>query len=104
MSLDVEQEWYHCTLSILALHIGGSWAAIMRLGDENPEDVCWYLIPCDEKPADEMDDLSEAEVHPDRLTVKLRDGILFAYPTRTPRSIWMSVQLKEQPELAGRII
>jgi len=103
-NLSLDAEWYFCTLSILALHIGSKWAVLMRVDDEDPEDIRWFVIPCDEKPADEMEDLSEAEEHPDRVTIVLRDGILFSHPTRTPRSIWMNVQLKEQPELAGRII
>ena len=103
-TLPLEAEWYFCTLSILALHIGSKWATLMRVDDENPDDVRWYIIPCDEMPADEMEDLSVAEEHPDRVTIRLRDGILFSKPTETPRSVWMNVQLKEQPELAGRII
>jgi hypothetical protein len=104
MLMSVEAEWYFCTLSVLALHIGSNWAVLMRVDDQDPEDILWYVIPCDERPADEMEDLSEAAEHPDRVTIKLRDGILFSHATRTPRSVWMNVQLKEQPELAGRII
>lgn len=104
MLLDPEVEWYFCTLSILAVDVGSSWAVVMRANEDDDQDISWYIIPCDGFAPDEMEDLSEAETHPDRLVLKYRDGILFAYPTRSARSIWMSVKLKDQPELAGRII
>lgn len=104
MYLDPETEWYFNTLSALASHIGKSWAVLMRIDEASPESVFWFIVPADHMPADEMEDLAAAANHPDRVTVELKDGILFSHPTRTPRSVWMNVQLKEQPELAGRII
>ncbi len=104
MYLDAEVEWYFNTLSALASHIGNSWAVLMRLDESDPESVFWFVVPADNGPADEMEDLAAAANHPDRVMVSLKDGILFSHPTRTPRSVWMNVQLKEQPELAGRII
>jgi len=102
--IPAETEWYFHTLSIVSMHIGSSWAVLMRIDEEEPDDVRWYVIPCDGEPADEMSDLSEAETHPERVTIRLRDGILFSKATREPRSVWMNIQLKNQPELAGRII
>jgi hypothetical protein len=102
--LHPEVEWYFCTLSILTTHIGNRWAVVMRANEDDDQDVSWYVVPCDDYEPDEMEDLSEVETHPDRLVIKYRDGILFAHPTSSPRSIWMSVKLKDQPELAGRII
>lgn len=103
-NLSAEQEWYFYTLSILSAHIGSTWATIMKVDKEDPTSVSWYVVPCEGKPFDEIDDLSFAEKHADRVLIKERDGILFAHPSKTPKSIWMSVQLKDQPELAGRII
>ena len=102
--LNPEIEFYFNMLSALASHIGRSWAVLMRLDEDNPESVFWFVVPADQQPADEMEDLSAAANHPDRVTITMKDGILFSRPTRTPRSVWMNVQLKEQPELAGRII
>lgn len=103
-NITVEQKWYFDTLSMLATSIGHKWFALMKLNKDEPEDISWFLVPCDGGPFDEMEDLSVAADHPDRVTVVLKDGILFANPTRTPRSVWMSCKLKDQPELAGRII
>lgn len=104
MTLDPEVKWYFDTLSTLTATIGKNWAVLMRLNEFDPKRVFWFIIPADERPIDEMEDLEAAAGHPDRVVVSLKDGILFSHPTRTPRSVWMNVQLKEQPELAGRII
>jgi hypothetical protein len=104
MYMDPEVEWYFNTLSALASHIGNSWAVLMRIDIDDPEDVFWFVVPCDGQAPDEMEDLEAAADHPDRVAITIKDGILFTHPTRTPRSVWMDVQLKEQPELAGRII
>lgn len=103
MYLDPEVDFYFNTLSALASHIGKSWAVLMRLNEHDSKRVFWFVVPAD-MPADEMEDLEAAADHPDRVVIELKGGILFSHPTRTPRSVWMNVQLKEQPELAGRII
>ena len=104
MLLDVQVEWYFCTLSVLVQHVGTGWAVIMRANEEDSSDISWYVVPYGDGESDEMEDLSVVESNPDRLLIKYKDGIIFTYPTRSPRSMWMSIKLKDQPELAGRII
>lgn len=102
IELDEEMTWVFTALCALAWEISPQWTVVLRM-DENQEDVAWILFPY-EGDLLKHEDWSIAEDHPDKLTLKLREGLLFAHPSNTALSNWMSVQLKNKPELAGRII
>lgn len=101
--LDEELAWCFCALCELSHEISPRWTVVLRLNDDDNEDVAWIIFPYEGDLLQE-DDWSVAEKHPDRVTIKLREGILFSHPTETALSNWMSIQLKNQPELAGRMI
>ena len=103
--IPLEAASYYAALSILVGEISEDWAVVLRLSEDDIEDISWLVFPY-EGDISQCDDLFEAaEGNDDKLLLKLRAGILFAYPTDTSfLSSWMASKLRNKPELAGRII
>ena len=103
IELDEEMSWVFTALCALTQEISPNWTVVLRLSENDDDDIAWILFPF-EGDLMKAEDWSISEEHPDKLTLKLREGLLFAYPSNTALSNWMSIQLKNKPELAVRII
>ena len=100
---DAELSWVFTTLCALTSEISPGWLVVLRLSETDENDIAWVLFPY-EGDLFSTEDWSIAEEHPDKLTLKYREGLIFAYPSSTPRSQRLAARLKTQPEMAGRII
>lgn len=96
-------EWSFCALTKYSKEISDSWQTVMRINPEDVNDVLLFIFPHEKQLGDD-EDLSFVEYHPHRITATIKDGIILAKSTESPISQWMLIKLKQQPELAGRII
>ena len=103
IELDDDANWLFTALCALTQEISKNWTVVLRLSEDDQNDIAWIIFPF-EGDILQAEDWSISEEHPDKVTLKLRDGLLFSYPSNTILSNWMSIQLKNKPELAGRII
>lgn len=101
-----ELGWSFALLCAAVHNIGDDWVVGLNFNEKAPEKSSWLIFPYDHEQMDILEevDFDKYQKHPDRVVLEMRDGIMFAKPTNATKSQWMAVQLRNQPELAGRII